>query len=235
MPVGRRHVAFRGPLDGCSTTGGLLGASGRTIRHREAGRRPGADGVRWWGPRTPCGGGGVVGTWDRSCRVREPVAKWISTSLSTPTRRDFSCGCGPLPPLGLRFRPDREVDPHRAGSVGDCATGSRGPDLVSEVPPCAPAERPDRRDLLRSCTKCRFRGPAAPGQRNTPNVPARQLPERPGKATRRASGQGNSPNVWADQRPGPCRHTSQRLRDSRYGVTHDLVDVSGPRGVSLGR
>ena len=123
------------------------------------GRSPGwgLDGVRWWGPRTPCrgcdgrwrcGGGDLghrVGTWDRSCRVR-------------------------------------------------------GRDLVSEPPPCAPVERPGRRDLLRWCTKCRFRESRGPGQRNTPNFRARQLPN-VWAATPRTPGAGNSSRTSGQATP----------------------------------
>ena len=111
---------------------------------------------------------------------------------------------------------------HQVGTW-DRSCRVRGRDLVSEPALCAPVERPGRRDLLRWCTKCRFRESRLPsGQGNTPNFRARQLPECPGKqlpeppgeATPRTSGRGNSPNVWAQELPAPCRHTPQRLRDS---------------------
>ncbi|TCM43444.1 hypothetical protein EV648_10963 [Kribbella sp. VKM Ac-2568] len=46
----------------------------------------------------------------------------------------------------------------------------RGPDWVSKVAPCAPVERPGRRDLLRGCTRCRFGGRSPSGKRPGPGA-----------------------------------------------------------------
>jgi hypothetical protein len=127
-------------------------------------------------PLTGCSPtGGLLGASGRTTGYREPTARpgsaggrrgvhlWGPRTPSRGCDGRWRCGCGDLG--------------HRMGTWYR-SFPVRGPDLVSEAPPCAPVERPGRRDLLRWCTRCRFRGVPLPFR-------AGQLPEGPGKATRR--------------------------------------------------
>jgi hypothetical protein len=176
--------------------------------------------VRLWGPRTPSGYLGQV------MHVREPVAqsptdpaRWGSTSRSGRNLSP-SGGSGPHPQeKSRRVGVDRGVQIH-------VATGSRGPGLVSEVATwCA---IPDLVHQLSAQVAGICSGGAQSAGFGSPPAPGSQAP---GRRTPRPSGQGNSrpfrarqlpetfgrrsfPNVWAEELPGLCRHTSQRLRDS---------------------
>ena len=96
-------------LAGCSPTGGLFGASGRTPRHRQADRRPRPAGAQSWGPGTP--------SW--AC---EPVAGCDCETSDTLWGPGTGCFVSEVPRWCLRCHFVHRVS---ARSAGICSAGAQ--------------------------------------------------------------------------------------------------------------